>query len=365
MSFFDDPGVDRVLGITMAVAQEVGGVLERLDTLERLLVQAGTLQAGAVQAYVPDAAAVRGSGCRCRRRSSRACCASSSRRSSRCAPSRPQPVRRRSRLAQASRRRGLTAMLINNWYVACAAAEVTADKPLRVQMLGCHFVLFRDAAGAVACLADTCPHRGAALGDGELVGHEVACPYHGWRFGADGRCTHIPALGPEVAPPKRVRVDRYPTQEKYGWVWAFLGDLPEAQRPRYPGPVPRVRRHGALAPHALRVRGQGQLDALRGELARHRAHQLRPPAVRRHAHPEARALTRSSTRSGARGLRASKPAPQQDQKSGEIAKLLAAERSSTQVTLEFSLVGLCHRIQPTFREGMSQINFTARTPIDD
>ena len=53
-------------------------------------------------------------------------------------------------------------MLINNWYVACAAAEVTAGKALRVQMLGCHFVLFRDAAGAVACLADTCPHRGAA-----------------------------------------------------------------------------------------------------------------------------------------------------------------------------------------------------------
>ena len=59
-----------------------------------------------------------------------------------------------------------------------------------------------------------------------------------------------------------------------------------------------------------------------------------------------------------------KPAPKLDQKSGEIAKLLGAERSSTQVTLEFSLVGLCHRIQPTFREGMSQINFTARTPID-
>ena len=59
-----------------------------------------------------------------------------------------------------------------------------------------------------------------------------------------------------------------------------------------------------------------------------------------------------------------KPAPKLDQKSGEIAKLLGVERSSTQVTLEFSLVGLCHRIQPTFREGMSQINFTARTPID-
>jgi hypothetical protein len=54
VSFFDDPGLDRVLGITMAVAQEVSTVLERLDTMERLLVQSGALQAGAVQAFVPD-----------------------------------------------------------------------------------------------------------------------------------------------------------------------------------------------------------------------------------------------------------------------------------------------------------------------
>lgn len=59
VSFFDDPGLDRVLGITMAVAQEVGTVLERLDTLERLLVQSGALQAGAVQAFVPDPAVAR------------------------------------------------------------------------------------------------------------------------------------------------------------------------------------------------------------------------------------------------------------------------------------------------------------------
>ena len=46
-------------GFTMAVAQEVGCVLERLDTLERLLVQSGALQAGALQAYVPDPAVAR------------------------------------------------------------------------------------------------------------------------------------------------------------------------------------------------------------------------------------------------------------------------------------------------------------------
>ncbi len=42
------------------------------------------------------------------------------------------------------------------------------------------------------------------------------------------------ACSSDELPPRRVRVDDYPTQEKYGWVWVFLGDLPEAQRPRLP-----------------------------------------------------------------------------------------------------------------------------------
>lgn len=254
-------------------------------------------------------------------------------------------------------------MLINNWYVACASGDVVPGKPTRVQMLGCHFVLFRDALGAIACLADTCPHRGAALGDGEMVGFEVACPYHGWRFGADGRCTQIPALGPEVAPPKRVRVDRYPTEEKYGWVWCFLGDLPEAARPRIPELFPEYddTTHWRRMPYAFEAKAnwmrfeENSLDTAHTNFVHRQFGAKRTPKLE--PYPI------EPTEWGARVAR-EKPAPQQDQKSGEIAKLLAADRRSTRVALEFSLVGLCHRIQPTFREGMSQINFTARTPID-
>jgi phenylpropionate dioxygenase-like ring-hydroxylating dioxygenase large terminal subunit len=254
-------------------------------------------------------------------------------------------------------------MLINNWYVACASSEVSPTKPLRVRMLGCAFVLFRDAAGKVACLADVCPHRGAALGGGEIVGHEVACPYHGWRFAADGRCTHIPALGPDVTPPKRVRVDHYPTQEKYGWVWAFLGDLPEAQRPQIPELFPEFNDNTTWRrmPYQFEAKAnwmrfeENSLDTAHTNFVHRQFGAKRTPKL--DPYPI------EPTEWGAKVAR-QKPAPQQDQKSGEIAKLLAADRRSTSVTLEFSLIGLCHRIQPTFREGMSQINFTARTPID-
>ena len=53
--FLDDPAVERVLSITMGVATELAVARERIDTLERLLVQRGVLQPGDIEQYVPDA----------------------------------------------------------------------------------------------------------------------------------------------------------------------------------------------------------------------------------------------------------------------------------------------------------------------
>jgi hypothetical protein len=51
--FFDDPAVERVLNITMAVATEVAVLRERLDTLERLLASKGLLNQAEIEAFVP------------------------------------------------------------------------------------------------------------------------------------------------------------------------------------------------------------------------------------------------------------------------------------------------------------------------
>ena len=160
-----------------------------------------------------------------------------------------------------------------------------------------------------------------------------------------------------------MRIDRYPTQEKYGWVWAFLGDLPEAQRPGIPELFPEFddEVHWRRIPYQFEAKAnwmrfeENSLDTAHTNFVHRQFGAKRTPKLDHY--PVV------ATQWGARVAR-QKPAPQQDQKSGEIAKLLAADRRSTSVTLEFSLVGLCHRIQPTFRERMSQINFTARTPID-
>ena len=125
-------------------------------------------------------------------------------------------------------------MLKNLWWPVEFSSNVV-DRPLSLKALGQYFVLFRDSKGQVNCLSDLCVHRGGPLSEGWLTDDKdsLVCPYHGWEFGGDGQCTKIPAQ-PQRNIPTKARVDSYPVVEKYGYVWAFLGDLPEEERPPIP-----------------------------------------------------------------------------------------------------------------------------------
>lgn len=124
-------------------------------------------------------------------------------------------------------------MYTNVWYVA-ARTEELKDKPLHVKMLGSDFVLFRDNEGNPACLSNACPHRGASLANGSCgEDREIICPFHGWQFNGEGTCTRIPAVGdddPQTNAPG-VKIDSYPTIEKQGLIWTFLGDEPDQAKP--------------------------------------------------------------------------------------------------------------------------------------
>ena len=129
-------------------------------------------------------------------------------------------------------------MFINNWYATCIADELT-DIPQKVTMLGCDFVLFRDSEGVARCLSNSCCHRGASLAAGTCRDGLIVCPQHGWEYNGEGKCKLIPAgTRTPTEPPKKARVPSYPTEEKYGMVFAFLGDLGEDKRPSIPDRVP-------------------------------------------------------------------------------------------------------------------------------
>jgi phenylpropionate dioxygenase-like ring-hydroxylating dioxygenase large terminal subunit len=125
-------------------------------------------------------------------------------------------------------------MLKNFWY-AIEIASLVTDKPRKLTVLGMDLVVYRKPDGGVAVLSNLCPHRGGSLADGWTDGECVRCPYHGWAFRPDGTCAEIPANTKGLPIPKKAQIDSYPCFERYGFVWAFLGDLPEAERP--PPPV--------------------------------------------------------------------------------------------------------------------------------
>ncbi len=50
-----------------------------------------------------------------------------------------------------------------------------------VEVSGREIALF-NAGGTFFALDNTCPHRGGPLGEGELEGTVVTCPWHAWQF---------------------------------------------------------------------------------------------------------------------------------------------------------------------------------------
>lgn len=53
-AFFDEPALDRLYSLTLALASELSATRERLDTVERLLESGGTLRREEIEAYAPD-----------------------------------------------------------------------------------------------------------------------------------------------------------------------------------------------------------------------------------------------------------------------------------------------------------------------
>ena len=122
---------------------------------------------------------------------------------------------------------GLT--LRRYWMPALLSSELPhADSdPLRVRLLGEDLVAFRDSNGSVGLIQNNCPHRGASLFFGRNEEGGIRCVYHGWKFDVSGQCLDMPA---ESDFRSKVAARAYPTTEKAGVVWTYMGP-PERQPP--------------------------------------------------------------------------------------------------------------------------------------
>ena len=132
------------------------------------------------------------------------------------------------------------------WFMIADAAELDTHKPLAVRFFSQDFALYRGrATGKVTLLDAYCPHMKTHLaapnttsyvvldrGGSNVEGDDIRCPYHGWRFGSDGKCNDIPYHSGPI--PAAACVKSWTVVESMGAIWVWYD--PEGGEPQWEHP---------------------------------------------------------------------------------------------------------------------------------
>jgi nitrite reductase (NADH) small subunit len=96
---------------------------------------------------------------------------------------------------------------------AVKKSELPAGTIREIQIEG-RAVALANVGGAIYAINNTCLHRGGPLGQGQLDGKVVTCPWHGWQYDVtSGKVVQNPAAG----------VDCYPTEVRGEDVFVDVG----------------------------------------------------------------------------------------------------------------------------------------------
>ena len=127
------------------------------------------------------------------------------------------------------------------WFMIADAEEV-GEAVLPLRFFSNEFALYRGKSGQLVLLDAICPHMGTNIArnttsyvvlDGQIEGDSVRCPYHGWRYGPDGKCNDIPYHDGPI--PARACLKSWQVEERYGCVWMWHD--PEGGEPDYDIPA--------------------------------------------------------------------------------------------------------------------------------
>ena len=108
------------------------------------------------------------------------------------------------------------------WQIACRLEEIPeVGDYATYEILDDSIVVVRRGPDAVAAYHNACPHRGTLLVEGKGSIREFLCPFHGWRFGLDGRNVEVVDAQDWGHCLKPGDTDLVPVQAGVwgGWVW--------------------------------------------------------------------------------------------------------------------------------------------------
>lgn len=105
------------------------------------------------------------------------------------------------------------------WWMVAYSTEVNRDILART-VLGEKVVLYRTEEGQAVAASGVCPHRMFPLEKGRLVGDDIQCGYHGFKYDTKGACV----LTPSQDTPAPACLRSYPVIEHGGTVWIWTGE---------------------------------------------------------------------------------------------------------------------------------------------
>jgi len=127
------------------------------------------------------------------------------------------------------------ARFARGWHCLGLSKDFKDGKPHSVHAFGTKLVVWADSNDEIRILDAYCRHMGGDLSQGTVKGDEIACPFHDWRWGGNGRCKNIP-YARRVPPIAKTRAWHTLDQDGLLFVWHD----PQGNPPPADVTIPRI-----------------------------------------------------------------------------------------------------------------------------
>lgn len=125
------------------------------------------------------------------------------------------------------------------WHCIGLADSFRDGRPHSIEAFGGKLVIWENSDGELNVLDSYCRHMGGDLSKGRIKDGNIACPFHDWRWGSDGKCKAIP-YGKRV--PLRARTRKWLSLERNGQL--FVWNDPEGGVPAETEEIPEIEGYG-------------------------------------------------------------------------------------------------------------------------
>jgi len=104
------------------------------------------------------------------------------------------------------------------WFQVGWSAQLAPETMSSLKIFGRDVVLYRSRSGVARLVDAHCPHLGAHLGFGKVVGDCIQCPFHGWEFDLGGRNSLVPFAD---RPMPKIKLRQWDIEEKNGVIFVW------------------------------------------------------------------------------------------------------------------------------------------------